>query len=198
MTTNVKRFAPEVVGRCARIGTGIGVPGTLRLVGAALVLSCAVAGCQSENNSTGAPQNGATGAPSSAAPAAKRIDACSMVSPQDISSLLGVSVPGKSTGRDPQMGDCSWQNATTEESISLTISNPGTARNNTLPPPEAGFPDLTTPGPDGMRLMGGGGVEFAAGNRVNTVQVAVLRLSPDQANSAAVDLARKITPQVPQ
>ena len=48
-----------------------------------------------------------------------------------------------------------------------------------------------------MRLMGGGEVEFAAGNRVDTVQVAVLKLSPDQANSAAIDLARKIAPQVP-
>lgn len=49
-----------------------------------------------------------------------------------------------------------------------------------------------------MRLLGGGQVEFAAGNRVNTIQVAVLRLSPDQANSAAIDLARKISPLVPQ
>ncbi len=39
--------------------------------------------------------------------------------------------------------------------------------------------------------------EFAAGNRVNTVQVAVLKLSPDQANSAAINLAKKIAPQVP-
>ncbi len=49
-----------------------------------------------------------------------------------------------------------------------------------------------------MRLMGGGQVEFAAGDRSNTVQVAMLRLSPNQANSAAIDLARKITPKVPQ
>ncbi len=37
-----------------------------------------------------------------------------------------------------------------------------------------------------------------AANRVNTVQVAVLKLSADQANSAAISLARKIAPQVPQ
>jgi hypothetical protein len=89
-----------------------------------------------------------------------------MLSPQDISKLLGVTVQGKSTGKDPQMGDCSWENP-------------------------------SKPGPDGMRLMGGGTVEFAAGNRVNTIQVAVVRLSSDQANSAAIDLARKIGPQVP-
>jgi hypothetical protein len=106
---------------------------------------------------------------------------------------LGVTVQGKSTGKTPQTGDCSWENPSNFESISLQISNPGTAP-NTLPKPEP----ASKPGPDGMRLMGGGMVEFAAGNRVNTVQVAVLRLSPDQANSAAIDLARKISPQVPK
>jgi hypothetical protein len=121
-----------------------------------------------------------------------------MLSGQDISALLGVTVQGKSTNTDPEMGGCTWDNPSTQESVSVQISNPGTARNNVLAPPEPGFPDPTTPGPDGMRLMGGGTVEFAAGNRSNTVQVAVLRLSADQANSAAVDLARKITPQVPQ
>jgi hypothetical protein len=159
-----------------------------------MVLGCVVVGCQSHGPAQSAPAGGAA----STARAAKPIDACSMLSPQDISGILGVTVQGKSTGKDPQMGDCAWENPSTLESISLQISNPGTARNNTLPPPERGFPDPSKPGPDGMRLLGGGQVEFAAGNRVNTVQVAVLKLSPDQANSAAINLARKIAPQVPQ
>ncbi|MCV7100816.1 hypothetical protein [Mycobacterium palustre] len=121
-----------------------------------------------------------------------------MVAPQDISSLLGVSVTGVSTGKTAQMGDCTWTNPATEESVSLTISNPGTAADNKLPAPPSGFPLPNGPGPDGMRYLGGGQVEFAAGNRSNTVQVAVLRLSPSQANAAAVDLARKIAPKVPQ
>lgn len=162
----------------------------VRLFGAAIAVGCVVAGCQSHSAPT------AVGPGSTEA--AKPIDACSMLAPQDVSNLLGVSVPGKSTGTDPQMGGCTWTNPSTEESVSIEIGNPGTARNNTLPVPEAGFPDPTTPGPDGMRLMGGGQVEFAAGNRSNTVQVAVLKLSGDQANSAAIDLARKITPKVPQ
>lgn len=165
-------------------------PSLFGLVGAAVALSCVVAGCQS--------QSGPTSASSSTTHTATAIDACSMLSPQDISAVLGVTVAGKSTNKDPEMGNCSWENPTTEESVSLEIGNPGTARNNTLPAPEAGFPDPGTPGPDGMRLMGGGQVEFAAGNRSNTVQVAMLKLSPDQANSAAIDLARKVTPKVPQ
>jgi hypothetical protein len=159
-----------------------------------MALGCAVAGCQSHPANQSAPASSGSASPQSAKP----IDACAMLSPQDISGVLGVTVQGKSTGKDPQMGDCSWENPSTLESVSIQISNPGTARNNKLPPPEAGFPDPSKPGPDGMRLMGGGQVEFAAGNRVNTVQVAVLKLSPDQANSAAINLAGKIAPQVPQ
>ncbi|OBH97622.1 hypothetical protein [Mycobacterium scrofulaceum] len=160
-------------------------------VGLAVIVSCAVAGCQSR--SVSGPAGSAT-----TTHVARPIDACSMLSPQDISTLLETTVPGKSTGKQPDMGGCSWENPTTEESVSIEISNPGTAPNNTLRPSQAEFPAVTTPGPDGMRLMGGGMVEFAAGNRSNTVQVAVLRLSPEQANSAAIDLARKIAPQVPQ
>jgi hypothetical protein len=156
-----------------------------------MVLGCTTVGCQSHGANQSAPASGASGTTG----AAKPIDACSMLSPQDISGLLGVTVQGKSTGKNPQMGDCSWENPSNFESISLQISNPGTAPNNTLPKSE---PVPSKPGPDGMRLMGGGMVEFAAGDRLNTVQVAVLRLSPDQANAAAIDLARKISPQVPK
>lgn len=186
----IERMAPELGKRCVGIGKRVGAIAPRGLVGAVLASSYVVAGCHS--------QSGPTGAAPAKTHAATPIDACSMLSPQDISALLGTAVPGKSTNKDPEMGNCSWENPTTLESVSIEIGNPGTALNNTLRPPEAGFPDATTPGPDGMRLMGGGGVEFAAGNRSNTVQVAVLRLSPEQANSAAIDLARKITPKVPQ
>jgi hypothetical protein len=198
MTTNVKCFLPEIDDG-ARSGRRALVIATRRLAITAAALCCA-AGChaQSGHNASG----GAGPAPgtqaSSAAHTANPIDACSMLSPQDISALLGVTVQGKSTNKDPEMADCTWENPSTQESVSVQLSNPGTAANNILPPPEPGFADPTTPGPDGMRFMGGGGVEFAAGNRSNTVQVAVLRLSADQANSAAVDLARKIAPQVPR
>jgi hypothetical protein len=187
---------PEVDDRRRRTRRRALVAAARRLVITAVALCCA-AGCQSQSGPGGAgppPGSKASGAAQTANP----IDACSMLSPQDISALLGVTVQGTSTNKDPEMADCTWENPSTQESVSVQISNPGTARNNTLPAPEHGFPDPTTPGPDGMRFMGGGGVEFAAGNRSNTVQVAVLRLSVDQANSAAVELARKITPQVPQ
>lgn len=198
MAMNVTRCAAEIDRPPGRTDDRAAVNAACRLLGVAMALSFAVSGCQSEGSPTNAPQSGATGATSSAASAAKVIDACSMLSAQDISSLLGVTVPGKPTGKNPQMGGCVWENTSTDESITLQISNPDTALNNTLPAPEAGFPDLTKPGPDGMRYLGNGTVEFAAGNRDNTVQIAVLRLLGDQANSAAVDLARKVAPQVPK
>jgi hypothetical protein len=80
----------------------------------------------------------------------------------------------------------------------VEIGNPSTAVNGTLPPPEPGFPEVGTPGPDGMRFLGNGLVEFAAGGRSNTVQVAVLSMAGDEANAAAVELARKIGPQLPR
>lgn len=186
MTRTLKHLLPELV--------DCHLTASRALVGAAAVLSCTLAGCQSHDGSGSGPAG--SGVPTTHA--TKRIDACSMLSAQDISPLLGTTVAGTSTGREPDMGDCSWQNPTTEESVSVEIGNPGTAPNNTLPPPQSGLPGAGTPGPDGMRFMGGGQVEFAAGNRTNTVQVAVLKLSTEQANSAAVNLARKIAPQVPQ
>jgi hypothetical protein len=60
---------------------------------------------------------------------------------------------------------------------------------------EAGISALS--GPDaGMRYIDFGAVKFAGGNREKTVQVAVIRLTPDQRNAAAVDPAHKILPQL--
>jgi hypothetical protein len=176
----------------------IAASATRRLLIATVALSCAAAGCQSQSGPTGSSDSGPDKATSSKAVAAKPIDACSMVSPQDVSSILGASVSGTPNGKDPRMGGCTWLNTSNEESITLEIGMPGTALHDTLPPPEAGFPNPGKAGPDGMRLLGGGMVEFAAGNRDNTLQVAMLKLSADQANSAAIDLARKVAPQVPQ
>lgn len=183
------------IGRVHQCRTGRLV--TREFAGVALV--CVVSAATAACHAGGQPTSAATGVvtPAPAAHHSQPIDACSMLSPQDISALLGSAVPGTSTGRNPDMGDCTWENPSTLESVSVEIGNSGTARDDVLPAPEPGVPDVSTPGPEGMRYMGGGSVEFAAGTRINSVQVAVLRLSGDQANSAAVQLARKIIPEVP-
>src|ERR1700736_973108 len=147
-------------------------------VAVVIALCCAIAGCGSGNQPGSAKvapttSNGTSGAaqPGNAAP----MDACAMLSADDISALLSTPVQGQPTSTNPDSPGCKWENPSTYESVSLEIGNHGTAANNTLPPPEAGV-DVGTPGPDGMRFLVSGQVEFAAGNRSNTVQVAVLQM----------------------
>ncbi len=163
-----------------------------------LALLLAVAGCGSEGGD-GASGTGSLNAPAPApdGPVATAIDACSLLSAQDVSALLGITVEGKPTSRDPEAPGCLWENPDNYESISLEIGEPGSAVDNTLRPPEPGFPEVGTPGPDGMRFLGNGQVEFPAGFRDNAVQVAVLQMSAAEADAAAVELARKIGPQLP-
>jgi hypothetical protein len=153
----------------------------------------ALAGCGDDKPaaSESAPQS--SGPPAPGTP----IDACKLVSADDIAKLLGNPVEGRSIG-GPDTPACTWENRDTYESVTVEIGNPGTAANGTLPPPEPGFPEVGTPGPDGMRFLATGMVEFPAGGRSNTVQVAVLDLMGPDADNAAVDLARKIGPQLPQ
>lgn len=159
-----------------------------------LATAVSLAGCGDDE-----PQASDQSPPLSAAPAAETaIDACTLVSADDITKLLGAPVEGRPLGNDPEMPACTWENQETYESVTVEIGNPGTVVNGTLPPPEPGFPDVGTPGPDGMRFLGSGMVEFPAGGRSNTVQVAVLALLGPDADNAAVDLARKIGPQLPQ
>jgi hypothetical protein len=161
----------------------------------AVALCCAAAGCQSGNAGSGGSTPGSPG--SGAAQSATPVDACSMLSPQDISGVLGATVQGKTGSHNPRIGYCSWNNSTTEDSVVLKIGDPGSAPGNTLPTPLPGFPAGTLR-PDGMRTNDVGVVEFASGNRRNSVQVAVIRLSNDQRITAALGLVQKISPQVPQ
>lgn len=164
---------------------------------APMIACFVIAGCGSESGSStenagGTGQsNGSTAGPAETA-GATTINACSLLSAEDISALLGVPIEGTSTGTDPELPGCLWENPANYESVSLEIGNPDTALNGTLPPPEPGFPEVGTPGPDGMRFLGDGAVEFAAGGRSNVVQVAVLSMLGEEANDAAVELARKI------
>jgi hypothetical protein len=160
------------------------------------VLGCGLVGCGSNGSAHDPSQPQSAGESVGAA----ALDACALIDAADITKLLGVPVTGRPTSTDPKFPPgCMWENPANSESISLEIGNPDTASGDTLPAPEAGFPDVTTPGPDGMRFLGPGSVEFAAGGRSNTVQVAVLSmLGGEQANDAAVELARKVGPQLPK
>ena len=160
----------------------------------AFATALTLAGCGEDKPSPSESAAQSSGPPAPGTP----IDACALVSDDDIAKLLGNPVEGRSIGGGPDTPACTWENRDTYESVTVEIGNPGTAVNGTLPPPEPGFPEVGTPGPDGMRFLATGMVEFPAAGRSNTVQVAVLALMGADADNAAVDLARKIGPQLPQ
>src|SRR5829696_2117682 len=159
-----------------------------------LAAALALAGCGDDEPAASDQATQSSGPPAAGTP----IDACTLVSAADITKLLGKPIEGKSIGGGPQTPACTWENRDTYESVTVEIGNPGTAVNGTLPPPEPGFPEVGTPGPDGMRFLASGMVEFPAAGRSNTVQVAVLALMGADADNAAVDLAHKIGPRLPQ
>lgn len=165
---------------------------------AAVAAVLAVAGCSSHSSVGGGNTGSGDASPTAPAADSPEIDACALLSVQDVAALLGAPLEGRSTSTDPTMPGCLWENPDNYESIAIEIGNPGSAVNNTLAPPEPGFPDVGTPGPDGMRFLMPGQVEFAAAGRNNMVHVAVLSMSGEEANAAAVDLARKIGPQIPR
>lgn len=181
--------------RTAQLTSRTLAPALMLAAACCAATACGTGGGSDSTTAVTAPGSAAASDPSDSAVA---IDACTLLTAEDISALLGVTVEGKSTTTDPELPGCIWENPTSYESVSVEIGNPNTAVNGTLPPPEPGFPEVGTPGPDGMRFLGSGSVEFAAGGRSNMVQVAVLSMAGDEANAAAVELARKIGPQLPQ
>lgn len=163
----------------------------------ALSVCATAAACGAGDGADGAAPSGSSGPSGAAAEAAgAAIDACALVPADQITSLMGTPTVGEPTGDNPETPGCIWENTETFESVSVEIGNPGTAANGVLPSAQQGSPDPTTPGPDGMRFLGNGVVEFPAAKRANIVQVAVNTLRGDDADNAAVDLARQISSQL--
>ncbi|WP_319455678.1 MULTISPECIES: hypothetical protein [unclassified Mycobacterium] len=155
----------------------------------------ALAACSSNPPSTATPEGdgaaAASATESSAAPDA--VDACALLSKEDVAPLIGVTVDGVPSGQGGRTA-CFWENPDTYESVTVDIGAPDTATDDTLPAVEV----PTTPGPDGTRILAGA-VEFAAGNRYNSVQVATpVSMSADESTAAAVDLINQIKPKIPE
>jgi hypothetical protein len=159
-----------------------------------------MAGCGSSDSASPAVPSAreSTASAEPAAGEASAVDACALVSKEEVATLIGVTVDGVPNGVGGRSA-CVWENPDTYESVTVDIGAPDTALDNTLPPlSEPGFPEVeSTPGPDGTRILVGA-VEFAAANRYNSVQVATpVTMTPDESIAAAVDLIQKIKPQLP-
>lgn len=158
------------------------------------VLMLASAGCGSDDSSDSTDKPSTGGATSQAD--SKPIDACALLSPDDIAPVIGQRVDGRSASTDPSAPVCIWENPTTFTSVSLTVGAPGTAPGNVLPPAQPGLEGRE--GPDGIRFPLAGMAEFAAGDRLSNVQVAVTSLPADKVDSTAVDFAKKAAAKIGQ
>lgn len=109
--------------------------------------------------------------PDSVPTSPKEINACDLLTVDEVAQYLGETSDGTLSGNA-----CEWLNPATDESVTLTVGSSGTAASGTLsaesdygetePVPEIG---------DTARYASGFGiVEFVAGGRASEIQVAVL------------------------
>jgi hypothetical protein len=142
------------------------------------------------------------GEPSAVTPAsdevsADAVDACALLSAEDIEAVIGVPFDGVPSGAGGR-SECRWENPDTGESVTVEIGGPDTAAGGTLPElTEAGFPEEEiVEGPDGTRIVAGT-VEFAADDRYNSVRVASgTDASAEESVAAAVRLIERIRPRI--
>lgn len=176
-------------------------PRTPKIVSTVLLAGCGAlllvsAGCGSDDSSD-AKDTSSTGAATSAQAAdSTPVDACALLSSDDIAPIIGQRVDGRSASTDPSAPVCIWENPTTFTSVSLTVGAAGTAPNDVLPPAQPGLEGRQ--GPDGIRFPLAGMAEFAAGGRLSNVQVAVPSLPADKVDSTAVDFAKKAAAKLGQ
>jgi hypothetical protein len=147
----------------------------------------AVAAC----GSTPASQpTAAAGAPpgSAAAPAgAKAIDACALLTVDEIGQVIGAKGSNTPRSGSTRSGDnsCAWENPDTYHSITVSLGSPGTAVGGELSD-ESDY-GQTEAGPDGIRFASGGIAEFTVDDRACEIQV-VTAGTRDADRSTAVRL----------
>ncbi|WP_405983997.1 DUF3558 family protein [Streptomyces sp. NBC_00872] len=97
--------------------------------------------------------------PDGAAPAEKKVDACTLFRPAEVTPVIGRNDGGRP---DAGVGEsvCRWENPETYHSITLSIGSPGTA-----------VPDQSASGSDGITFGSGNLAEFVVGDRACTLQV---------------------------
>lgn len=122
---------------------------------------------------------------------ADAVDACALIDEAEVRDLIGdfqrTANPGV-TGSDG--GGCTWENQTDYTSVTVDIGASGTAAGGALPTADPAMGTERTL-PDGMRTFGGGQVEFVAGDRYCSVQVADV-IQGDADENTAIGLAKDV------
>ncbi|BBZ55226.1 hypothetical protein [Mycolicibacterium phocaicum] len=155
---------------------------------AALTLTASLAGCskaqiESTTNSMKAKH-------------AEAIDACALLSDDEIAAYIPKPFVKKPTGNGvDNAASCNWENPDNYKSVTLDVGPEDSAPGNTLPSPKAGFESHYHDGPDGLRSFSGQ-LEFPASNRHNYVQV-VANLTGDADEQSMLALAKLVSPRIP-
>lgn len=139
----------------------------------ATVLAIALTGCGSGSSSDGTVEDAKAQASAVDEKSdAAKLDACTMLTGKEVSSLIKVTVEGRP---DSGVGEssCVWENPDTYYSVTVRIGAAGTAANGTVPPDEPGFE--SEEGPDGIRFDAAGSSFVGGGDRLCGLQVATNR-----------------------
>jgi hypothetical protein len=183
-------------------------------LGSIAALTLLVAGCGGDSGSESSASRGATGLPatsiSDSAPSSdggagsdtsgsgegNEIDACSLIPDADATAVLGEAFDAKTpTSGSGGGSECEWHTAS-EYSITLEVGGSGTAPGNKLElDPILGEPKPIDALGDQGALMPGGVVYFAAGNRLNYLQV-VSKTAGGADGQGATELAVKLASQI--
>src|SRR3954454_15617986 len=122
---------------------------------------------------------------------ADAVDACALIDEAKVRALIGdferTATPGV-TGGDG--GGCTWENQADYHSVTVDVGASGTAAGGALPTADPAMGTERTL-PDGMRTFGGGQVEFVAGDRYCSVQVADV-IQGDADENTAIELAKDV------
>jgi hypothetical protein len=173
------------------------------LSGLAAVVLVVVAGCAS--TVAGSPAAaGAVPAEASAIVSAENqaggttgagaVDACALLSAADVKPVVGDGVSGEKNPAADDGGKCTWENQDTYNSVTVEVGASGSAPGGALPKWDPAL-GAEHPLPDGMRTVITGQVEFVAGDRDCSVQVATA--TPGSSDEKkAVELAGKVRGQL--
>ncbi|MGB2569270.1 hypothetical protein ACPFP2_12575 [Micromonospora citrea] len=158
-----------------------------RACAAAVVISGAAACGSAPADQPAAAASDPSGSAGATAVEAKQVDACALLSIDEVTQVIGAT--GDTGPRVGNPGDggssCAWENPDTYHSITLDIGSPGTAVGGNLPA-ESAY-GQTEPGPDGIRFASGGIAEFAVRDRACEIQV-VTEVTDNTDQSTAVRL----------
>ena len=126
----------------------------------------------------------------------KKIDACSLLSDAEAESALGEPVTKKGPGSGVGQSVCEWDSASSY-TVTVSVGSPGTAPGDKLTlDPVLGTPQPVASLNGKGSYLGGGVVYFAAGSRLNSVQVVTDVTNPAAFRAKAEQLATQLVPKI--